>query len=670
MKTEKPSTKEQSSSGKNSSVGKKYSMDEKPLTDKRTFSEELQIFIRGFKICFEICPQSVIFNTVTAIAKQASPYFSLYMSALLVNELAGQCDLHRLLFLAAVTVIGLFAISILTRLLDGRCNVWSDGFNRRANLYISEHQNKMQFEHLENPNVTLLREEIISIASVNGYGLAKITYIFPEIIGHIVNLVVSASLTFSMFRIIDGSGLTGFLAFINSPGSAISLIVLILLNVLLSVYIAGIHTAKLMHAWEPLAQANKYLNAYGQAWGSDVTIFNLRTIILKECRKVMIKPPYLAEVEKVRLKYSTLSMLQNAILRAAIFVITAAKAFIGTFEIGSFILYKGTVTRFVGAFIHITDYLTALRENNKYLVKLYQFLDLPDDMYHGTLAVEKRNDIDYEIEFKNVSFKYPHTDTWILRNVNMKFRIGDKLAIVGENGSGKTTFIKLLCRLYDPTEGTILLNGIDITRYRYDEYLSLFSVVFQDYQLFQFSLAANVTASFDYDPKKVTDSLEKAGFGDRLHSLNQKDKEEAENRKMIQGIETVIGRAYENDGIDLSGGEKQKIALARALYKDAPFVVLDEPTAALDPIAEAAVYESFHTIVQNKTAVFISHRLSSCRFCDDIIVFDQGQLVQRGSHNVLVAQSGKYQELWHAQAQYYDEKEINVQERSGADVSR
>lgn len=228
----------------------------------------------------------------------------------------------------------------------------------------------------------------------------------------------------------------------------------------------------------------------------------------------------------------------------------------------------------------------------------------------------------------------------MLRHVDMKFRVGDKLAIVGENGSGKTTFIKLLCRLYDPTEGRILLNGIDITRYRYEEYLSLFSVVFQDYRLFQFSLADIVASSLEWDEEKVRRCLVQAGFGDRLAQLEK-------------GIHTVLGRDYENDGIDLSGGEAQKVALARALYKDAPFVVLDEPTAALDPIAEAAVYENFRNIVEHKTAVFISHRLSSCRFCDDIIVFDKGQLVQRGRHDVLAEQEGKYRQLWNAQAQYY-----------------
>ncbi len=621
-----------------SSNNMKYDKKEKN-TNKRTLKEDWKLFARAVRIGWQICPQLIVYNIVCSVAQKLFPYFSMYMSALLVNELAGECDPQRLMTLALVTVAGMFIINCTRSILQGRQSVWSFNFYQRLEMYNAEQQYRMQYEHLEDPKVTLLREDI-ALEISHGHGLPVITGILPELIANISNLAVSASLTLSLFKTIKDDSLTGFLAFINSPGSAVLMIAVIFLNVLLSVRIAGVHTDKLLKAWEPLAEVNKFLGVYNGLWGPDVTIFNLRKIILKECRKAMIKPAYLAEVEKVRIKYSTLSMLQNAVLRTTVFFITAAKAFIGTFEIGSFLLYKGTVTQFVGSFIRITDYITNLRQNNKYLEKWYQFLDLPDEMYHGTLAVEKRDDIDYEIEFRNVSFRYPGTDAWVLRNVNMKFRIGDKLAIVGENGSGKTTFIKLLCRLYDPTEGVVLLNGIDISRYRYEEYLALFSVVFQDYKLFDFSLAANVTAAFDYDSDRVQSCLERAGFGDRLRNLEQ-------------GIEAVIGRSYEDQGIDLSGGEEQKVALARALYKDAPFVVLDEPTAALDPIAEAAVYESFHAIVKDKTTVVISHRLSSCKFCDDIIVFDKGQLVQRGSHDTLVGREGKYSELWNAQAQYY-----------------
>ena len=219
--------------------------------------------------------------------------------------------------------------------------------------------------------------------------------------------------------------------------------------------------------------------------------------------------------------------------------------------------------------------------------------------------------------------------------------MGSRLAIVGENGSGKTTFIKLLCRLYDPQEGEILLNGIDIRKYNYRDYMGVFSVVFQDFQLLSQSLGSNVAGSVQYDPERVKQALADAGFGERLSTLEK-------------GLDTILYKDLSEDGVDISGGEAQKIAIARALYKNAPFIILDEPTAALDPLAEAEIYSKFNEISGDKTAIYISHRLSSCIFCDEIAVFHQGQVIQQGTHEALLADTdGKYHALWAAQAQYY-----------------
>ncbi|MBQ8799131.1 MAG: ABC transporter ATP-binding protein [Lachnospiraceae bacterium] len=371
-------------------------------------------------------------------------------------------------------------------------------------------------------------------------------------------------------------------------------------------------------------------------------------MVNEEFRKTELRPAWVDKYEKLSIRHEVFTTVSNAVFNILVFLFVAAKAFIGTFGIGNFILYQGTVSRFIDAIARVAEEAGLLLNNNEHLVKIYEYLDLPNDMYKGTLAVEKRDDIDYEIEFRDVSFKYPRTEGWALRHVNMKFKIGDKLAIVGENGSGKTTFIKLLCRLYDPTEGTILLNGIDITRYRYEEYMELFSVVFQDYTIFSFSLGENVAALHPYEEERVRECLVRAGMGEKLQELDEDAKE-----KGYDTLKRSIGPDYEAEWMQLSGGEQQKVALARALYKNAPFVILDEPTAALDPIAEAAVYENFNEIVKEKTAVFISHRLSSCRFCDEIAVFDKGELVQLGNHDVLVADDGKYRMLWNAQAKYY-----------------
>lgn len=309
----------------------------------------------------------------------------------------------------------------------------------------------------------------------------------------------------------------------------------------------------------------------------------------------------------------------------------------------------GMVVRYVACFERLVTALQAMiRDSQDFLLvarrqsTTMEYLDAEGSLYQGKLPVEKRSDDEYEIEFRNVSFRYPGSDVYALKNFSLKLRIGERMAVVGKNGSGKTTMIKLLSRLYDPTEGEILLNGIDVRKFDYHEYMQLFSIVFQDFSLFSFPLAKTVAGSEDYDPEKVKDCLIRAGFGERLAELPD-------------GIETIIGKEWEDNGVLMSGGERQKIAIARALYKDSPFILLDEPTASLDPLAEFEVYSAFQEMVGSKTAVYISHRLSSCRFCNDIVVFDEGQIVQRGSHEQLMQQTdGLYHELWTAQAEYYE----------------
>ncbi|MDE6746822.1 MAG: ABC transporter ATP-binding protein/permease, partial [Oscillospiraceae bacterium] len=276
----------------------------------------------------------------------------------------------------------------------------------------------------------------------------------------------------------------------------------------------------------------------------------------------------------------------------------------------------------------------------EFMKTAFDFLDIPDEKYKGTIPTEKRDDNEYEFEFKHVWFKYPNSEQYALRDVNLKWKIGEKMALVGKNGCGKSTLVKLLCRLYDPTEGEITLNGIDIKKYKYEDYMALFSVVFQDSELFSFSIAENVASSDEYDPELVTDCVTRAGLGERL-------------KEMENGIETCLYKDFDEHGVEISGGEAQKLCLARAIYKGAPFIVLDEPTASLDPISEHDIYTKFNGIVGTRTAVYISHRLSSCRFCDEITVMEDGTVAERGTHESLIEADGVYKALWEAQAEYY-----------------
>lgn len=617
--------------------------------NKRTLYEDLTLIVRAIRIWNEILPGARFWQIICVLFETFTPYFGLYMSARMVNELAGGCDAKKLLILAGITVIGGFVISITKRLAKKRLSLKCSMIWQKHEAYIIDVQNHLQYEHLENPEVVLLRSKIFAALNATGGGLFVVFWSAEAMLGNILNIIFSISLTVSMFTMSAAGKFTGIFAFINSPISAVVIVALIVANTVLSIKISSNATVKQNEAISELAECNTSLEVYERAWGSDMIVFNLNRIVMEEFRLHQLRPKWIEKMERVKIRFDVLEIILNAILNVMLFLFVAAKVFIGAFEIGNFLLYQGTTQRFIDAVSGFASEFGRLRHNNVYLKQLYEYIDLPNNMYKGTLAVEKRDDIDYEIEFCDVSFKYPRTDTWVLRHVSIKFRIGDKMAIVGENGSGKTTFIKLLCRLYDPTEGKILLNGIDITRYRYSEYMMLFSVVFQDYTLFGFSLGENVAADCTYDAEKVRECLVRAGLGDKLESLDSDSLPEDKD-----SLKRSIGRDYDSEGIEFSGGERQKIALARALYKDAPFVILDEPTAALDPIAEAAVYENFNVLVENKTAVFISHRLSSCRFCDNIAVFDNGELVQQGSHDTLVNdKNGKYSQLWHAQAQYY-----------------
>mgnify|MGYP004620697545 FL=1 len=327
------------------------------------------------------------------------------------------------------------------------------------------------------------------------------------------------------------------------------------------------------------------------------------------------------------------------LLAGYIYIYVSVMAMSGSISTGDVLMYAGAIITMMTSVQDAILKYNEIAYNNEYLKLYEEFIKRPNMHYDGTLPIEKRDDKRYELSFYNVSFKYPGSDKYILKDINMTFNIGEKLALVGLNGAGKTTLIKLLLRLYEPTKGEIRLNGIDIGKYDYDEYVQIFSVVFQDFGIFDFPLDENIAASEDVDSARVKKVIDKVGLTELVNSLPDKE-------------HTLL--YHENgDGVALSGGEAQKLAIARALYKDAPFVILDEPTAALDPIAEAEIYENFDTLVGDKTAIYISHRMSSCKFCDRIVVINNGRIEEEGSHDTLMEKNGLYAKMYNTQANYY-----------------
>lgn len=385
------------------------------------------------------------------------------------------------------------------------------------------------------------------------------------------------------------------------------------------------------------------LNLIGrESYRKDIRLFGLKSYLLK-------KMEWMRTVGKIYTKGGDYSGKCQAVpafavqMSAAVtYLCIAAKALAGSITIGEVTMYAGAVITMVDGVQRLLARYQDINYMNAYLRTYEEFITRPNMHYDGTLPIEKRDDNRYLLELSHVSFRYPETTQDILKDVSMTFYIGEKLALVGLNGAGKTTLIKLLCRLYEPTEGEIRLNGINIAKYDYEEYVQIFSVVFQDFHLYDFPLEENVASGEEIDRQRLQHALKLAGMWERVQEMPQKEK-------------TLLG--HENgQGILLSGGEAQKTAIARALYKDAPFIILDEPAAALDPLAEAEIYENFNTLIQNKTAIYISHRMSSCRFCDRIIVLDGGQILEEGNHEALLEKQGRYYELYNAQAVYYTQQ--------------
>lgn len=337
-------------------------------------------------------------------------------------------------------------------------------------------------------------------------------------------------------------------------------------------------------------------------------------------------------------KQSSFVAVLGALVGFGIYLFIGVKGLYGLFGIGSLVLYCGAFMQIIGGIMKMAVTFGKTAEMVPLVNYYFEIVNKEDEMTYGNKVLDLSGG--FEIEFKNVSFKYPGAENYALQNVNLKIKNGEHLAVVGRNGSGKTTFIKLMCRLYDVTDGEILINGANIKDYTKDSIIKLYSVVFQDFKIFSTTLKENVCASGDFDEGRFYACLENADIKERADCLPQKES-------------TYLYKDLDENGVEISGGEAQKLALARALYKDAPIVVLDEPTAALDPIAENEIYTRFNTFVQGKTAIYISHRLSSCAFCDKIAVFNNAKLAETGTHKDLLNAGGKYAELWNAQAKYY-----------------
>ena len=616
-----------------------------------TMSHALSVHLRAAKELHHISPRFFLLTTIYAIVAAVTPYITVFFSAQILKELAllRRADILRNWIVAGVLCVGLF--SVLKAVLYQRNETVFDDLYGRKEILFSRKMFSLDFADMDKQETHDLRAQIRQNENWSSWGMMRVPEAYEYGLKSIIGILSGIALTVTLFTS-PVPETAGNLTFLNNP---VFIVILAAVMVLVSI-LAGKFNTKSISYWSEAAEeatmGNRLFSFFGfigiqKGRNADIRMYNQQDIVSAywDGNSAFGASGKLGKIAMGPLGiYSGLGTGIVVLITGFMYVFTCLKAWAGAFDIGSITQYVGAATAMAGSIFELTALLGILKTNTEYLDTTFEFLDIPNAMYQGSLTTEKRADRQYEVEFKNVSFKYPGSETWALKNVSMKFKVGKRLAIVGENGSGKTTFIKLLCRLYDPQEGQILLNGIDIRKYNYRDYMDVFSIVFQDFQLISQPLGQNVAGSSTYDEAKVRKALIDAGFGDRLET-------------MPDGLNTQLYKDFTENGVEVSGGEAQKIAIARALYKDAPFIILDEPTAALDPIAEAEIYSKFNDISGDKTAIYISHRLSSCKFCDEIAVFHEGGVIQQGTHDGLLADTtGKYHELWHAQAQYYTEK--------------
>ena len=616
-------------------------MEEKKLS----LREMIRINMRGLSLIYSLIPWNGFMTFLSVLSDVILSYWDYFFLAKFIDDILKGADKNILIWDMGFLTVGHLLIMFIYKVLSvlymyGGSNVWDI-----ANAHLNEKMMTMDYEYMESESIHNLRRDIDINARFNGGGINILFWYATPVLERALQMSVALAYTIylvSRCRI----------AYAGEPLKAIAFVCIFVFLFALLLIISSKKTKKTqetIHKYEEKNIPNYryyqfYIGEYleKEECGKTIRMFHQQNLLSANIKALFQKMHKNIDVIMAAEQQRNIWVGSiEAIISGLIYLLLGIMVSKHAITIGSICLYAGCISNFLYHFSNGMEQWVELAANTKYVKMYLDFLEIPNKKYEGTLPIEKRDDDQFTIEFRHVSFRYPGSDRDVLKDFSIRFHIGERLAVVGKNGSGKTTFIKLLCRLYDPTEGQILLNGIDIRKYDYQEYLSLFSVVFQDFKIPALPLGQTVAVSQEYDADRVISALNQVGLSKLL-------------AKMPHGLDTPLYTDYDQNGVDISGGEAQKIAIARALYHDTALVILDEPTAALDPLAEYEIYSHFNDLVGSKTAVYISHRLSSCQFCNDILVIDGGKAVQRGNHEKLVKdQDGLYYTLWHTQAQYY-----------------
>ncbi len=581
-------------------------------------------------------------SLVQAVVDSIKPFINIWFSARLIMLLTEKADLKTLI----ITIAAALSINVILFFL----NSFLDHYNNIRRMTLLDLENKKVEEKLYNADYALLNDsefkELLHRHEEAGKSRwARLPYFMwttLQFARGVLTTIISFIIIIPLLKI--GFVRTGN-TFFERPLFIVTIVAAIAVMAVVILIVASKINKSYLEANEKYAELDRifysFIDILGDyKTGKEIRLYKEQNLIDNiATQKILTDGEItLRKISMRTAKSSSFIAILGALVGFGVYLFIGVKGLFGLFGIGSLVLYCGSFMQIISGIMMFANTLGKLKEILPLARDYFKILEAESTMIYGNRELDLTNG--FEIEFNNVSFKYPKSDIYALKHINLKISNGEKLAVVGRNGSGKTTFIKLLCRLYDVDEGEILINGINIKEYTRNSLNNLYSVVFQDYKILSLTVADNISAGADCDSEGLYSALDKANIRERIEVMPQKEK-------------TYLYKDLDKSGVEISGGEAQKLALARALYKDSPIVILDEPTAALDPIAENEIYSRFNSFVENKTAIYISHRLSSCAFCDRIAVFDNAELVETGTHNELVSANGRYAELWNAQASYY-----------------
>lgn len=562
------------------------------------------------------------------IGEPCMQYLWTFLSKFIIDVISENGGVDRLL-----RIILIFAVLQLATTMLGtyrNWDMWTRFINVRQRLMSLKNHKvmTMSFQHLEDAEVMDCYQMASRACDSNNIGV-------EGLLRSLANCLINLSVT------VVGILILGTL----HPGIVVIMLALAVFNFAVR---DRVNKKTKEKVWDPLAtwwRKEYYMQDATTNFGAakDIRMFGLKDWLLGKYRDLQ-KFRYEKQKlnERIWIISSMCSNLMYAVAQGAVYAWMISKVVRGEVTPGNFSLYLASSVTFY-------NYITSvLRDVSDLLAKSREVDDFRSFMDFAGGGMDEGEEVpvasSYRFEFRNVSFQYPKSDAYALKNLTLTLEPGERLAVVGLNGAGKSTFIKLLLRLYEPAEGEILLNGVKVNRYTRRSYYRLFAPVFQDVELFAFPLSENISMQEpeDTDKDRALECLVKSGLEEKM-------------KELPAGVDTEVLKVIHDDGTDFSGGEKQKIALARALYKDAPVVVLDEPTAALDALAESKLYQDFDELIGEKSAVYISHRLSSTQFCDHVAMFEAGELVEYGTHKELLEKDGAYAKMFHTQAQYYVE---------------